>query len=63
MKTFANIIAIWFLFQLVFVSASVNSNIGLDNECSSNAALRFIGGATFPITQFTFIEGGFCWGK
>lgn len=66
MKTFYNVIFVWFLIQLVMISMviSVNSLPGRVEpaDCKNDLpVVAMIGGIVFPITAFTFIEGQWCW--
>lgn len=79
MKTFLFAVFVWFLFQIVFVSAAGQMNsdrihnlvaTGVDpaqaesyvtDGCDESPVLAFLAGAVFPITEFSFVSGEYCW--
>ena len=75
MKNFWIFVACWFLFQLVFVSAVINSRsasmVGLTHDqkqaqyvadcADANGFEGFLMGLAFPLTSTPFISGDFCW--
>lgn len=74
MKHFVYVIFFWFVLQLAVVSAAGGMNdvrthgwssAQMTADCYNGtpAALAFVAGAMFPITEFTFIKGDFCWNQ
>ncbi len=76
MKNFLFGVFVWFLFQLVVMSAAVNMNMIIDkaliangesrdqivSECADvRPALGFIAGALFPLASLHIVSGDFCW--
>lgn len=61
-------IFIWFVVQLVVVSGSIASNslpsAQVGYTCPTTTGFEaYVLGAIVPITEFTFIKGGWCWQK
>lgn len=71
MKNFIFCVFVWFLFQLVLLSGtraekSLEVAQGRDVSCEYKETLLStanLGGVLFPITEFTFIKGDWCWVK
>lgn len=72
MKKFWNVILVWFLIQVLILSAASNTNalrtkdMSLRQEIAdcyedTSFALGFVGGLLFPITIFEFVGVDYCW--
>lgn len=68
MKEFMYVVFVWFLIQLVMISAAVSMNDLKSAQgtysCDATSVSpieAYLMGAFMPMTEFTFVKGDFCW--